>query len=469
MTAGAAQPLTIRTTGTTGLPKAARHDWRVLSQTVAGIHPAPRQRWLLAYGLHQFAGVQVLLHVVASQATLVAPFPRQPRDGLDALLRDGVTCVSATPTYWRFLLTEARSRRVDPPPLEQVTLGGEASPADLLEELRRTFPAARISQVYASTELGSVTSVRDGLPGIGVHDLFSDTNPRANVRVTDGELWVRPAAGMLGYAGHDAAAAVPGEWRPTGDLVEIADGRVLFRGRTSEVINVGGVKVHPLPVEERIAALDSVAAAPGLWAIEQADRLHRGGGDRAGAGCRGRPRTDPSRSQGGAQRPAARLAAPAPLLRRGDRDQGWQDRARDHAVSPSEADRVALVTGGSKGLGAGLVQGFLDAGYCVETCARTATDAVQAWEDDVQCKERFHFSTADVSDPEQAARLVRDSAQRWGRLDVLVNNAGVAREGVIGLFGDDALDQVVDLNLKGTVYVTRAASRIMLARRAGQS
>ncbi len=261
MTAGAAQPLTIRTTGTTGLPKAARHDWRVLSQTVAGIHPAPRQRWLLAYGLHQFAGVQVLLHVVASQATLVAPFPRQPRDGLDALLRDGVTCVSATPTYWRFLLTEARSRRVDPPPLEQVTLGGEASPADLLEDLRRTFPAARISQVYASTELGSVTSVRDGLPGIGVHDLFSDTNPRANVRVTDGELWVRPAAGMLGYAGHDAAAAVPGEWRPTGDLVEIADGRVLFRGRTSEVINVGGVKVHPLPVEERIAALDSVAAA----------------------------------------------------------------------------------------------------------------------------------------------------------------------------------------------------------------
>jgi acyl-coenzyme A synthetase/AMP-(fatty) acid ligase len=52
-----------------------------------------------------------------------------------------------------------------------------------------------------------------------------------------------------------------GEWRPTGDLVAVEDGRVHFRGRTSEVINVGGVKVPPLPVEERIAALETVAIA----------------------------------------------------------------------------------------------------------------------------------------------------------------------------------------------------------------
>jgi 3-oxoacyl-[acyl-carrier protein] reductase len=129
--------------------------------------------------------------------------------------------------------------------------------------------------------------------------------------------------------------------------------------------------------------------------------------------------------------------------------------------------RVALVTGGSRGLGAGLVDAFLEAGYCVETCARTTTDAVKAWEEDPELKERFHFSTVDVSDPADAERFVKEAAARWGGLDVLVNNAGVAREGVIGLFGDEALDQVVDLNLKGTVYVTRAASRVMLARRAG--
>ena len=131
--------------------------------------------------------------------------------------------------------------------------------------------------------------------------------------------------------------------------------------------------------------------------------------------------------------------------------------------------RVALVTGGSRGLGAGLVQAFLEAGYCVETCARTSTDTVRAWEDDPEHKERFHFTTADVSDPAAAEHMVKEAAERWGSIDVLVNNAGVAREGVIGLFGDEALDQVIDLNLKGTVYVTRAASRVMLTRRAGRS
>jgi acyl-CoA synthetase (AMP-forming)/AMP-acid ligase II len=257
------QPLMIRTTGTTGLPKAARHDWRVLAQTVAGLRPRPDQRWLLAYGPHQFAGVQVLLHVVASQATLVAPFPRQPKDGVDALLRDDVTCVSATPTFWRFLLAEARSRKVELPRLEQVTLGGEASPADLLADLTATFPGARVSQVYASTEFGSITSVKDGLPGIAIEALFGESNPVSNVRVEDGELWVRAGAGMLGYADEptDDPSPAARSWRPTGDLVEIVDGRVLFRGRTSEVINVGGVKVPPLPVEDRITALEGVAMA----------------------------------------------------------------------------------------------------------------------------------------------------------------------------------------------------------------
>ncbi|HWD54679.1 MAG TPA: AMP-binding protein [Acidimicrobiales bacterium] len=259
------QPLMIRTTGTTGLPKAARHDWRILGKTVANVRPMPEQRWLLAYGPQQFAGVQVLLHVAASQATLVAPFPRQPKDGLDAMLTQGVTCVSATPTFWRFLLAEARSRKATLPALEQITLGGEASPADLLDEIRTKFPDAKVSQVYASTEFGSITSVRDGKPGIAVETLYDETNPHANVRVDDGELWVRAGAGMLGYAGESGAesseSGESGEWRRTGDLVEIVGDRVMFRGRKSEVINVGGVKVHPLPVEDRITGLDSVALA----------------------------------------------------------------------------------------------------------------------------------------------------------------------------------------------------------------
>jgi 3-oxoacyl-[acyl-carrier protein] reductase len=136
-------------------------------------------------------------------------------------------------------------------------------------------------------------------------------------------------------------------------------------------------------------------------------------------------------------------------------------------VTGDARQRVALITGGSRGLGAGLVSAFLAAGYAVETCSRSRTELVSAWESDPDSSSRFHFSTVDVSDRAQAERFVKDAVSRRGSVDVLINNAGVARQGVIALFGDDDLDQVVDLNLKGTFYVTRAASRAMLARRSG--
>jgi 3-oxoacyl-[acyl-carrier protein] reductase len=132
-----------------------------------------------------------------------------------------------------------------------------------------------------------------------------------------------------------------------------------------------------------------------------------------------------------------------------------------------ENGMVALITGGSRGLGAGIVQAFLDAGYRVATCARSETDTVWEWMRDTETVDRFQFTAADVSAPEAADRFVKEAAARWGRIDVLVNNAGVARDGVIALFGDEPIDEVVNLNLKGTIYVTRAATRAMLTRRSG--
>ena len=78
-------PALILTTGTTGKPKGARHDWARLA---AGVRRDDRQRgarWLLAYNLNQFAGIQVLLHVLTNQATLVVPTSNQPRAALEAM------------------------------------------------------------------------------------------------------------------------------------------------------------------------------------------------------------------------------------------------------------------------------------------------------------------------------------------------------------------------------------------------
>lgn len=248
------RPLMVMTTGTSGFPRGVRHTWERVLRTTSRIKPAPDQRWLLAYGLNQFGGLQILIHVLAARAQLVAGKSFQPRDALAAMRQHGVTHASGTPTFWRFLLAEMRSDGGPTPALTQVTLGGEAVPGALLERLHEAFPGAKISQIYGATEFGQNITVRDRLPGLPIGLLQSGGD--VEFKVVDGELWVRSKASMLGYYGEESVDAE--SWRPTGDLVEVVGERVEFRGRKTDVINVGGVKVHPLPVEDRASRVPGV-------------------------------------------------------------------------------------------------------------------------------------------------------------------------------------------------------------------
>ncbi|AXT86222.1 long-chain fatty acid--CoA ligase [Aeromicrobium sp. A1-2] len=254
--ASADAPLLVMTSGTTtGQPRAVRNTWDRILRQVDRIEPTPDHRWLLAYGINQFGGLQILIHVLAAQATLVVGETFQPRDGLTAMRRWDVTHASGTPTFWRFLLVEMRGDGGPTPELRQVTMSGEAIPPTLLEQVREQSPRAKVSQIYAATEFGQAITVRDGVAGLPTSML--DANADLAFKVVDDELWVRSRAAMLGYYGEDPFDS--DEWRATGDLVEIVGDRVEFRGRKTEVINVGGVKIHPLPIEDRISRVPGVA------------------------------------------------------------------------------------------------------------------------------------------------------------------------------------------------------------------
>jgi 3-oxoacyl-[acyl-carrier protein] reductase len=131
------------------------------------------------------------------------------------------------------------------------------------------------------------------------------------------------------------------------------------------------------------------------------------------------------------------------------------------------SDRVVVVTGGSRGLGAGIVQSYLDTGDLVATCARSASEQTEKWAADPDVTDRFLFAPADLSSSADAKAFIDAVIARWGRIDVLVNNAGVARDGILAMVPDEDIDTVIDLNLKGTIYVTRLVSKRMLARRRG--
>ncbi|HVT20264.1 MAG TPA: class I adenylate-forming enzyme family protein [Mycobacteriales bacterium] len=273
--------LLILTSGTTGRPKATRHRW---SRLVAGVASDPRSTWLLTYNVNQFAGIQILLHVLVNDGTLVVPRSRRPDDVVSAVARHGVTHASGTPTFWRLLLAQAAE--AEGLALRQITLGGEVVPGDLLRRLAERFPDARITHIYAGTEFGSAIAVSDGLPGIPV-ELLERGGGRAQLRVVDGELLVRSTVGMVGYAGD---ADVPGsEWFATGDLVEEVGDRLIFTGRVNDRINVGGTKVSPHQVEDVVYAVDGVRLAaaygkpnPITGAIVAVDVVPEPGRDQAG-------------------------------------------------------------------------------------------------------------------------------------------------------------------------------------------
>jgi len=124
--------------------------------------------------------------------------------------------------------------------------------------------------------------------------------------------------------------------------------------------------------------------------------------------------------------------------------------------------RTTLVSGGSRGLGAEIVAHFLALGDTVATFSREPTDRVRAWLDDPSLRGRFHYTPVDARDREGLASFTKQIAKSVGSVDVLVNNAGVARDGLIALSRDDDIDAVIDLNLKATFFLTRQVVRSML-------
>ncbi|MCW3000021.1 MAG: long-chain fatty acid--CoA ligase [Solirubrobacterales bacterium] len=247
----------ILTTGTTGAPKGVRHDWARLVRSVRAHEDDMGGRWLMAYNLNQFAAFQVLLHAFVHRSSIVVPASTHAHDAMEAMVQEQVTHISATPTFWRLLVGGMNTDRAQDLALRQITLGGEAAPGTLIERLKQTFPTARVSHVYAGTEFGSVVSVRDGLSGLPLSVLDRGEDADAHFRVVDGELQVRSRNAMLGYHG----GGEPDQWHATGDLVQERDGRLHFVGRTVEIINVAGAKIHPLPLEEIISTVPGVVVA----------------------------------------------------------------------------------------------------------------------------------------------------------------------------------------------------------------
>lgn len=252
--------VTILTSGSTGEPKAARHSWEGISRPIRKMNEGAFPVWLLSYRPQLYAGLQVALQCFADQGTLVIPARDQEPDAIvDLMVGTGVQFISATPSYWRRLLMFAGREQLRKVPLRQITLGGEIVDDSVLSRLRSIFPAARLTHIYATTELGRCFSVGDGLAGFPAGYLERPLPDGVELKIADGELVIRSVNAMQMYDPLSGLPPTVGDWFATGDLVEIRDGRVLFVGRKTEMINVAGSKVYPAEVERVIRSIPGVA------------------------------------------------------------------------------------------------------------------------------------------------------------------------------------------------------------------
>jgi len=134
-------------------------------------------------------------------------------------------------------------------------------------------------------------------------------------------------------------------------------------------------------------------------------------------------------------------------------------------VDASHGRPAAIVTGGSRGIGRGIVLALAGAGYDVVVNYASNADAAREVEVEVEkLGGRAHLVRADVADRADRQRLIDEAVAAFGRLDLLVSNAGVAPSVRVDVLeaSEESFDRLVEINLKGPYFLIQAAARTMI-------
>src|SRR3954469_1584401 len=130
----------------------------------------------------------------------------------------------------------------------------------------------------------------------------------------------------------------------------------------------------------------------------------------------------------------------------------------------SSPRKTVIVTGGSQGIGAGIVKGLVERGFNVVANSRKITQSTE-----IAASDQIALVDGHIGDPVTAARIVETALARFGSIDVLVNNAGVFFTKPFTEYTADDFKSLVSTNLEGFLYITQLAIKQMLAQKTGGS
>lgn len=125
------------------------------------------------------------------------------------------------------------------------------------------------------------------------------------------------------------------------------------------------------------------------------------------------------------------------------------------------ATETVLVSGGSRGLGAHLVSYYLEKGFLVATFSRTKTDFITSMENDPTFNKRFYWCSASLTDLKSLKTCVRAVFERFGSIDMLINNAAIVKEGLLISTKSSDISEVLNANLLGSLELTKQCLKVM--------
>ena len=130
--------------------------------------------------------------------------------------------------------------------------------------------------------------------------------------------------------------------------------------------------------------------------------------------------------------------------------------------------KTAIVTGASRGIGAAIAQRLCEAGANVVLCSRSAESVAQI-ADTLRGKGYSTYAmVADISEKADVEALIEKTIEQFSHIDILVNNAGITRDMLLMRLKDEDWDAVLQTNLTGTMYCTRAVLRPMIRQKSGR-
>ena len=244
--------LVLFTSGTTGEPKAAVHDFLALLEKFKLRRKALRTLNFLLFD--HWGGLNTLFHILSNGGVVITTIDRNPENICKLIEKYKIELLPASPTFLNLMLLSGGYKNYDLSSLKIISYGTEPMPESTLKRLNKAFPGVNLYQTYGLIELGVMSSKSKKDDSLWVKVVGKGYK----TRIVDGILHIKAKSAMLGYLNASSPFTDDG-WFITGDEVLQKGNYIKILGRKSGIINVGGEKVYPQEVENVIQEMDNVA------------------------------------------------------------------------------------------------------------------------------------------------------------------------------------------------------------------